>query len=181
MKKKTIEDVEVAGQRVLLRADSNVPLDAQGAIADDRRVRATLATIRSVLRREGRLVLMSHLGRPKTPEDRAWLSLRPVAARLQELLGSNVLFVGGVGEEVRDQADRLQDDQVLMLENLRFHPGSRLAIQTWPGRWRPWARSTATTCSGRVIAPTPPWSRSQWRCRGGRRWPAYFWRKRFGS
>jgi phosphoglycerate kinase len=124
MKKKTIEDVEVAGQRVLLRADFNVPLDAQGAIADDRRVRATLATIRSVLRRGGRLVLMSHLGRPKTPEDRARLSLRPVAARLQELLGGNVLFVGGVvGEEIRNQADRLQDGQVLMLENLRFHPG----------------------------------------------------------
>jgi phosphoglycerate kinase len=122
--KKTIEDVAVTGRRVLLRADFNIPLDAQGAIADDRRVRATLPTIRSVLRRGGRLILMSHLGRPKTPEDRARLSLRPVAARLQELLGSNVLFVGGVvGEVVRDQADRLQDGQVLMLENLRFHPG----------------------------------------------------------
>jgi phosphoglycerate kinase len=124
MKKKTIEDVEVAGRRVLLRADFNVPLDAQGAIADDRRVRATLPTICSVMRRGGRLILMSHLGRPKTQEDRARLSLRPVAARLQELLGSNVLFVGGViGEEVRDKADRLQDGQILMLENLRFHPG----------------------------------------------------------
>jgi hypothetical protein len=124
MNKRSIEDVKVAGRRVLLREDFNVPLDAQGAIGDDRRVRATLPTIRSVLRRGGRLILMSHLGRPKTQDDRARLSLWPVAARLQELLGSKVLFVGGVvGGEVRDQADHLQDGQVLMLENLRFHPG----------------------------------------------------------
>ena len=94
MPTRTIEQVDVADRRVLMRVDFNVPLDDAGTITDDRRIRAALPSIRSVLDRAGRLILMSHLGRPKGAGPEPGLSLAPVAARLAELLeGATVEFV----------------------------------------------------------------------------------------
>ncbi|RME38045.1 MAG: phosphoglycerate kinase, partial [Planctomycetota bacterium] len=120
--KKTVEEVDVAGKRVLVRLDLNVPLDEHGAITDDRRIRAALQTVRFLVDRKARVILMSHLGRPKGPEDRKRLSLVPVAKRLGELLGKEVAFAPGcIGEQVRAIVDRLRDGDVCLLENLRFH------------------------------------------------------------
>lgn len=120
--KLTIDDIEVSGRRVLIRVDFNVPL-ADGVVSDSTRIEATLPTIRRLMERGGRLVLMSHLGRPKGGIDPA-LSLRPVAERLQGMLGSPVVFAGScVGEESLEAASRLDDGGVMLLENLRFNPG----------------------------------------------------------
>ena len=115
-------DLDLPGKRVLMRVDFNVPLDSEGRITDDTRIEASLASIRYVLEHGASLVLMSHLGRPKgkTPE----LSLAPCAARLSELLGINVtLAPDSVGLQVEELANNLQPGEVLLLENLRFHPG----------------------------------------------------------
>ncbi|HHX30129.1 MAG TPA: phosphoglycerate kinase, partial [Clostridiaceae bacterium] len=93
--KKTIDDIEVKGKRVLLRAEFNVPLDkSTNEITDDRRIRAALPTIRSLSDRGARLIIVSHLGRPKGFDDK--LSLKPVAARLSELLGKAVTLAADV-------------------------------------------------------------------------------------
>jgi phosphoglycerate kinase len=120
MGKKTIADVDVAGKRVLMRADLNVPLEG-GRITDDRRIVQALPTINSILGRGGRLVLMSHLGRPKGgPEAR--YSLKPVRDRLAQLLGKPVAFAEDcTGPAVETAVKNLQDGEVLLLENLRFH------------------------------------------------------------
>jgi phosphoglycerate kinase len=121
MAKKTIADVAVAGKRVLMRVDFNVPLQ-EGRITDDRRVRMAMESIRSVVDRGGRLVLMSHLGRPKGAGYEAEFSLKPVAERLGELLGKPVGFSPDcVGEQAKEMAMGLKDGEVLLLENLRFH------------------------------------------------------------
>jgi phosphoglycerate kinase len=128
MAKKTIDRVEVAGRRVLMRVDFNVPLDEKGAITDDRRIRLALPTIRSVLERGGRLILISHLGRPKGTGPEPAFSLRPAADRLGELLtGVAVRFVADdcIGEAARQAADALADGEALVLENLRFHKAEK--------------------------------------------------------
>src|SRR5918993_70363 len=119
MAKKTVADVDVRGKRVLMRVDFNVPVE-DGKITDDRRIEQALPTIRDVIGRGGRLVLMSHLGRPKKgPESK--FSLKPVAQRLGELLGKPVKFASDcIGPEVEKQANELKDGEVLLLENLRF-------------------------------------------------------------
>lgn len=105
---------------VILRADLNVPLD-DGAVSDDGRIRASLPTIRQLTEAGARVIVISHLGRP-TPENRASLSLRPVAARLEELLGESVAFAGDtVGPEASQARAQLQPRGVLVLENLRFN------------------------------------------------------------
>ncbi len=123
MPKATVRDADVAGKRVLVRVDFNVPLDKQtGAITGDTRVRAALPTIRYLLDRGAAVILMSHLGRPDG-QVVPGLSLAPVAARLGELLGQPVpLAPDCVGDAVRRMVAALQPGQVLMLENLRFHP-----------------------------------------------------------
>lgn len=120
--KKTIADIDVKGKKVLMRADFNVPLEGSN-ITDDRRIVQALPTIKSVLDRGGRLILMSHLGRPKGgPEPK--YSLKPVADSLSRLLGKQVtLAADSIGLEVDKQAGNLKDGQVLLLENLRFHKG----------------------------------------------------------
>ncbi len=105
-----------------MRVDFNVPLDDAQTITDDRRVRMALPSIKSVIERGGRLILMSHLGRPKGTAVPT-LSLRLVATRLGELLGNEVDFAADtIGEEAQAKSAALQDGQVLVLENLRFHP-----------------------------------------------------------
>lgn len=120
MAKKTVADVDVKGKRVLMRVDFNVPVEG-GRITDDRRIVQALPTIRSVLDRGGRLILMSHLGRPKSgPEEK--YSLKPTVDRLSELLGKPVQFANDcIGPEVEQKANALKDGEVLILENLRFH------------------------------------------------------------
>ncbi len=121
MDKKTIRDIDLAGKRVLVRVDFNVPLDSKQQITDDTRIRAALPTIRYVLDQGAAVILMSHLGRPdgKAVEK---LSLAPVARRLSELLGRPVqMATDCVGPAVEAQAKALQPGQVLLLENLRFH------------------------------------------------------------
>ena len=122
MAKRSIDDVEVRGKRVLVRVDFNVPLD-DGRVADDTRIRAHLPTIQGLSERCARIVLMSHLGRPKGCPV-AGLTLRPVAKRLAELLERPVRFVGAAtGDEASSAVDALNDGEVLLLENLRFDPG----------------------------------------------------------
>ncbi len=123
MAKKTVADVEVKGKRVLMRVDFNVPLNKQGKITDDRRIRMALPSIKSVLDRGGRLILMGHLGRPKGKINKE-LSLAPAAKRLGELLASKVELAGDcVGAEAARAVEELGDGQCLLLENLRFHEG----------------------------------------------------------
>ena len=124
--KKTIADVDVAGKAVLMRVDFNVPLGDNQRITDDRRIRMALPSIEKVLEGGGRVILMSHLGRPKGDAGDTKFSLRPVASRLGQLLDREVQFAGDtVGEEARDKASALADGGVLVLENLRFHPGEK--------------------------------------------------------
>lgn len=119
--KKTVRDVDVRGRRVLVRVDFNVPLD-QGRVADDTRIRAALPTIRYLMERGARVILISHLGRPKGKVDDRY-RLEPVARRLEELLGREVLKTDDcVGPEVEAAVARLRDGDLLLLENVRFHP-----------------------------------------------------------
>ncbi len=121
MAKKTIADADVKGKRVLMRVDFNVPLQ-DGKITDDRRIRMALDSIRSVVDRGGKLILMSHLGRPAGKGHEAEYSLKPAAERLSELLGKPVLFApASVGEKVKQMAATLGEGDVLLLDNVRFH------------------------------------------------------------
>jgi phosphoglycerate kinase len=123
MAKKTIAQVEVAGKTVLMRVDFNVPLDKQLQITDDRRISEALPSIKSVLDRGGKLVLMSHLGRPKgggDPGDAAF-SLRPATKRLGELLGREVVFATDtIGPDAKAKVAALKAGEVVVLENVRF-------------------------------------------------------------
>ncbi|MFQ5733731.1 MAG: phosphoglycerate kinase [Planctomycetaceae bacterium] len=126
MAKKTIADVDVAGKRVLMRVDFNVPLDDDQRVTDDRRIRMALPSIQSVLDRGGRLILVSHLGRPKGNGREDAFSLEPAALRLGELLGKPVAFAGDtVGPDAQAKVAALQNGEVAVLENLRFDAGEK--------------------------------------------------------
>ena len=115
----TLQNFDVAGKRVFLRCDLNVPLK-EGKITDDGRIRASLPTIQTLLANGASIVIAAHLGRPKG-EAKPELSLAPVAVRLAELLGKEVIFAGSVkGADVKAKADSLQAGQILLLENIRF-------------------------------------------------------------
>src|SRR5258708_1528371 len=120
MNKLTIKDLELRGKRVFLRVDFNVPLK-EGVVTDDTRIRETLPTLKLAIEKGGRLVLASHLGRPKGgPEPK--YSLKPAAKKLEELLGKPVAFgMDCVGPGVESQSKALRDGEVLVLENVRFH------------------------------------------------------------
>ncbi len=121
--KKGIQNAPLRGRRVLVRVDFNVPLDAQGQIADDRRIVEALPTLDHLRTAGARTILMSHLGRPDGHRDPR-LSLKPVARRLATLLGQPVPLAGDtVGIEAIEMTARLENGQFLLLENLRFHPG----------------------------------------------------------
>lgn len=121
MDKKTVRDLDVAGKKVLVRVDFNVPLNDKGEITDDSRITASLPTIQYLLEQKAAVILMAHLGRPKgqvKPE----LSLAPVAKHLGKLLGKKILFAPDcVGEAAQAAASKLKPGHILLLENLRFH------------------------------------------------------------
>lgn len=121
MDKKTVRDLDVAGKKVLVRVDFNVPLNDKGEITDDTRITASLPTIQYLLEQKAAVILMAHLGRPKgqvKPE----LSLAPVAKHLGKLLGKKILFASDcVGEAAQAAASKLKPGHILLLENLRFH------------------------------------------------------------
>ena len=120
MKKKTVRDIDLSGKNVLMRVDFNVPL-AQGTVADDARLRATLPTLNLLRERKAKTILVSHLGRPKGAVDEA-LRLAPVAARLSEMLDQPVQTAPDcIGSEATAAARALRSGDVLLLENVRFH------------------------------------------------------------
>ncbi len=120
MNKKTVRDIDLTGKRVLMRVDFNVPMK-DGAVSDDKRIRAALPTIQYVLDHGASLILMSHLGRPKGGPDPEF-SLKPAADALSKLLGRPVIMApDSVGPEVEAEARALKPGQVMMLENVRFH------------------------------------------------------------
>ncbi|WBL36211.1 phosphoglycerate kinase [Tepidiforma flava] len=118
--KKTVRDIDVRGKRVLVRADLNVPIE-DGVITDDTRIRESLPTIEYLLGQDARVIVCSHLGRPKGPDPA--LSLAPVAGRMANLLGREVLFAEDCVGPVAEAAVEAMGRHVLLLENLRFHPG----------------------------------------------------------
>jgi phosphoglycerate kinase len=121
--KLTIEDIDIKRKRVFIRADFNVPLDDNLKITDDRRIRSTLPTINYAIDEGARIILSSHLGRPKGKPDPR-LSLAPVAKRLQRLLNKEVIFSPDcIGSQVEGLVSKMKDGDVLLLENLRYHPG----------------------------------------------------------
>jgi phosphoglycerate kinase len=121
---RTLDALDLAGKRVFIRVDFNVPLDASGHVADDARIRAALPTVSFALKARARVILASHLGRPKgKPEDRKKYTLEPAAERLSALLGQDVILADDcVGDGVKKLVRDLKEGQVLLLENLRFHP-----------------------------------------------------------
>lgn len=120
MNKLTIDDIDLAGKRVLTRVDFNVPLDG-GRVADDTRISASIPTIHKIVASGGKAVLMSHLGRPKG-QVKAELSLEPVAGRLSQLMGRKVRFGDDcVGDDIEQEVNGLGDGEIILLENLRFH------------------------------------------------------------
>ena len=171
MAKLFIEDLKLAGRRVLMRVDFNVPVK-DGKVENDKRLRASLPSLRYVLDQGARLVLMSHLGRPDG-QKQAKYSLAPVAGKLSELLGRPVGFLPDcVGAEVERACAVLEPGEVVLLENLRFHieeegkvkreDGSSQKAE--PQRSRPSAprsagsgTSTSTTPSAPPTGPTAPW------------------------
>ncbi|TAL26428.1 MAG: phosphoglycerate kinase [Nitrospirae bacterium] len=123
LNKLTIEELNIKGKRVFIRADFNVPLDDNLSITDDRRIRSTLPTIDYAIDEGAKVILASHLGRPKGKVDPRF-TLAPVAKRLQRLLGKEVIFVQDcIGLQVESIVSKMKEGDVLLLENLRFHPG----------------------------------------------------------
>ena len=119
---RTVNQIGLKGKRVFIRVDFNVPLDDQKSITDDTRILLSLPTIRFVIEAGGIVILASHLGRPKGKKDPQY-SLAPIAIRLSQLLGKNVSLAGDcIGEEVQKKIAGIQEGEVLLLENLRFHP-----------------------------------------------------------
>ena len=125
MEKKSIANVDVKGKTVLIRVDFNVPLDDNGKITDDRRIEMALPSIQSALDRGGKVILMSHLGRPKDAPDPKY-TMKPTAVRLSELLKKPVLFATDtVGPDAKAKVAALKNGEILVLENLRFQPGEK--------------------------------------------------------
>ncbi|MBN1958191.1 MAG: phosphoglycerate kinase, partial [Desulfuromonadales bacterium] len=123
MNKKSLQDIDVKGKKVFCRVDFNVPLNADGEITDDTRIRAALPTIRYLIDQGARIILASHLGRPKGKPDPAY-SLCPVATHLGKLLGRQVIMAPDcIGDNIQLLADQLKNSAVLLLENVRFHSG----------------------------------------------------------
>lgn len=122
MNKKTLEDIQVSGKKVLVRVDFNVPLDKEHNITDDTRIRAALPTIKYLLDHKAKVILMSHLGRPKGTGFEQDFSMAPVAKRLSELLGKDVAAAKDViDDSAKELVGKVKEGEVVLLENLRFH------------------------------------------------------------
>jgi phosphoglycerate kinase len=140
MVKKSISDVDCRGKVVLMRVDFNVPQDDSGAITDDRRIRMAIPSIESVLSQGGRLVLISHLGRPKGKGPEPEFTLHPTAVKLAELLEQPVQFATDtVGPEAESKIKALKDGQVVVLENLRFNAGEKDGDPAFASKLAGWA------------------------------------------
>ena len=140
MAKKSIADVECQGKVVLMRVDFNVPQDDSGSITDDRRIRMALPSIQSVIHRGGKLVLMSHLGRPKGNGPEPEFTLRPAAERLSDLLETPVAFATDtVGFDAESKMKSLRNGDVLVLENVRFNPGEKDGEPIYSNKLASWA------------------------------------------
>ena len=121
MNKKTVRDIDVKGKKVLVRCDFNVPQDENGNITDNRRIVSALDTIKYLLDNNAKVILCSHLGRPKG-EVKAEFSLKPIAAELSKLLGKEVLLAKDViGEDAKNLTDNMKEGEIVLLENVRFH------------------------------------------------------------
>lgn len=121
MNKKTIEDIDVVGKKVLVRVDFNVPMDENKNITDDTRIKAAIPTIKYLVDKKAKVILASHLGRPKGQFNEKY-SLKPVAERLSRLMGKDIIMAQDViGEDAKSKAAALKEGQVLLLENVRFH------------------------------------------------------------
>jgi phosphoglycerate kinase len=143
MNKLTINDLNLTGKRVFIRVDFNVPLK-DGVVTDDTRIRETLPTLRLAIQKGGRLVLASHLGRPKGGPDPKY-SLRPAAKKLEELLGKPVAFaLDCIGPGAEGQSKALRDGEVLVLENVRFHPEEEKNDETF-------SKQLAALCDGLFV------------------------------
>lgn len=119
--KMSVADLDVKGKRVIVRVDFNVPLDSEGNITDDKRIRGALPTIKYIIENGGKLILVSHLGRPKNGFE-AKYSMKPAAEHLSKLLGKEVILAKDViGEDAKAKAAALKEGEILMLENVRFH------------------------------------------------------------
>lgn len=135
MAKKTIDDIEVAGKSVLVRVDFNVPLDESGTVTDDRRIEMAMPTIRSVIDRGGKLILMSHLGRPAGTGFEEKFSLAPAAAILSKKIGKPVAMASDtVGEDAAAKVAAMKDGDVVLLENLRFNAGEKKGDAEFAGK-----------------------------------------------
>jgi phosphoglycerate kinase len=140
MAKKSISDVDCHGKVVLMRVDFNVPQDDSGAITDDRRIRMAIPSIQAVINRGGKLVLMSHLGRPKGKGPEPEFTLRPTAERLSQLLAKPVLFATDtVGPDAESKVQTLKNGDILVLENVRFNPGEKDGEAAYSGKLANWA------------------------------------------
>ncbi|WP_425448552.1 phosphoglycerate kinase [Dethiothermospora halolimnae] len=127
LNKKTIEDIKIDGKKVLVRCDFNVPMDDAGNITDDRRIQSALPTIEYIIKNNGKVILMSHLGRPKG-EAKKEFSLEPVAKRLANLLNREVIFVDNdnvTGEDANKAVDDMEKGEVVLLQNTRFRKGEK--------------------------------------------------------
>ncbi len=121
MNKKTVRDIDLKGKKVLVRCDFNVPMDENKNITDNTRIVAALPTIKYLLENECKIILCSHLGRPKG-EFKPEFSLKPIAKELSRLLGKEVIMAEDViGQDAKSKAERLQKGEILLLENVRFH------------------------------------------------------------
>ena len=156
MKKKTVRDLsdaELKGKRALVRVDFNVPIDDAGRVTDDTRIRAAVPTIRYLLDHGARVVLLSHLGRPKAKPE-AKYSLGPVAVRLCEILGMPVSFVESTDTDEALQATGREKDRVILLENTRFLGGKRRTTSVSRAALRCAATCTSTMPSARRTVHT---------------------------
>lgn len=153
----SLSDLDLRGKKVLMRVDFNVPLDESGMIADDMRIRAALPSIEYIIKNGGKLILMSHLGRPKGTLKKE-LSLAPCAKRLAELLKHNVEMAPDcIGPEVEKKVAQLKAGDTLLLENLRFHRGEEHPEQdpSFTRQLAAWGISMSTMPSVLRIGPMP--------------------------